>query len=285
MSLELKAVGFSYLPGTPMSVKVLEAVDFELRPGEVVCLMGSTGAGKSTLLQLMCGLLPPTRGEVILDGATQGRSRAGMMALCRAAGILMQSPERQLFAETLERDVSFGPRNQGLVGEELAGRAREALAAVGLEPDAYAARSPFSLSGGEMRRAALAGVLAMRPSYLLLDEPSAGLDLPGRELLYAILERLREEGRGVLLVTHDWEEVEAVGDRVAVLAAGRLAVCGGVGEVLASWEGWEEAGLRPPPLAEVLRGLRRRGLDLPSCAVSPEEAARIIAAAVGGGGI
>ena len=212
MGILLRDVALTYLPGTPMSREVLSCIDLELEAGEILCLVGRTGAGKSTLVHIMGGLLPATCGEMALDGKSLD-GRGGMRALRSAVGVLMQSPERQLFAETVEKDVAFGPRNRGVRGEDLAAAVRGALASAGLDPEEYAFRPPFSLSGGEMRRAALAGVLAMRPRYLLMDEPSSGLDLPGRRLLYGILEKQREQGVGILLVTHDWDEVELLADR------------------------------------------------------------------------
>lgn len=282
LGLALKGVDFTYLPGTPMAREVLAGVDLELQPGEILCLMGKTGVGKSTLLQVMCGLIPPTGGEVALDGNRVDGSRKGGLALRKAVGILMQSSEKQLFAETVERDVAFGPRNQGLAGDELDRRVREALLAVGLDPDTYARRSPFSLSEGEMRRTAMAGVLAMRPRYLLLDEPSSGLDLPGRDNLYHILSSLREEDKGVLVVTHDWDEVATLADRVFLLAGGHILASGDKEEVTASTEELQRAGLQPPPLVKVLAELRRKGMNLPPYMSSPVEAASLIAAAIKG---
>jgi len=208
--------------------------------------------------------------------------RTGMRALRGAAGVLLQSSQKQLFAETVEKDVAFGPHNLGLRGEELGAAVHEALVLVGLDPEAYSPRSPFSLSDGEMRRAALAGVLAMRPRYLLLDEPASGLDLPGRELLYRALAEQRERGVGILLVTHDWEEVELLADRVAVLSNGYLPLQGEKEAVLTAVEELEAAGLQPPSLVAVMAALRRYGIDLPSCLPSPGEAAALICDALGG---
>ncbi|MEW6552757.1 MAG: ATP-binding cassette domain-containing protein [Actinomycetota bacterium] len=280
MGISLNGVGFTYLPGTPMSKEVLKSIDIELREGEVLCLVGKTGAGKSTLLSVMCGMLRPTCGAVALDGEVIS-DRAGMSALRTAAGVVLQYSEKQLFAETVEKDVAFGPRNRGLHGEELATAVREALMLVGLDPGGYSPRSPFSLSDGEMRRCALAGVLSMRPRYLLLDEPSSGLDLPGRELLYGALAEQRERGVGVLVVTHDWEEVELLADRVAVLSGGEVPLQGEKEEVLTAVEELEAAGLRPPPLVAVLAELRGHGIDIPACLPSPGEAAEIICRALG----
>lgn len=266
-----------------MSREVLSCIDLELEAGEILCLVGRTGAGKSTLVHIMGGLLPATCGEMALDGKSLD-GRGGMRALRSAVGVLMQSPERQLFAETVEKDVAFGPRNRGVRGEDLAAAVRGALASAGLDPEEYAFRPPFSLSGGEMRRAALAGVLAMRPRYLLMDEPSSGLDLPGRRLLYGILEKQREQGVGILLVTHDWDEVELLADRVAVLSQGRIPLQGEKEAVLAAAGELEAAGLRPPAMVAVLAELRRRGLVFPACLPSPAEAARLIDGALKGAG-
>jgi len=282
VAIELKNIAFTYLPGTPMARQVLADIDLELKPGEILCLMGKTGAGKSTLLQIICGLLTPTSGSIALDGKVIGPSKTESIQLKRAANILMQSPEKQLFAETVERDVAFGPRNQGLAGSELSQRVRDALAAVGMDPDTYMDRSTFHLSQGEMRRVALAGVLAMRPRYLLLDEPSSALDPPGRDALYLTLRNLREEGKGVLVITHDWEEVELLADRVALLSQGSILASGDKQVVLPALEDITRAGLQPPPLVMILAELRRKGMDIPPYAASPEEAADLIAASLKG---
>jgi energy-coupling factor transport system ATP-binding protein len=283
VAIELKNIAFTYLPGTPMARQVLADIDLELKPGEILCLMGKTGAGKSTLLQIICGLLTPTAGSIALDGKVIGPSKAESIQLKRAANILMQSPEKQLFAETVGRDVAFGPRNQGLAGFELSQRVREALGAAGMDPDIYMDRSTFHLSQGEMRRVALAGVLAMRPRYILLDEPSSALDPPGRDALYLTLRNLREEGKGVLVITHDWEEVELLADRVALLSQGSILASGEKQVVLPALEDITRAGLQPPPLVMVLAELRRKGIEIPSYAASPVEAADLIAASLKGG--
>ena len=281
MGIALTGVGFTYLPGTPMAREVLASLDIDLNSGEILCLMGRTGVGKSTLINVMCGLLRATGGEIALDGENVGSSREGGRALREAVGILMQSSEKQVFAETVQRDVAFGPRNRGLKGDGLRRRVFEAMLAVGLEPEAFASRSPFSLSEGEMRRVALAGVLALRPRYLLLDEPSSGLDLPGRELLHRVLNDLRSDGVGILLVTHDWDEVEALADRIAVLSDKHIVLQGEKEKVITALAELERTGLRPPPVISVLAELRDRGLELPPYASSPAAAAALIAEAMG----
>ncbi len=281
MAINLRGIAFTYLPGTTLAAQVLRGVDLELREGEVLCLAGSTGAGKSTLIQVMGGLLRASGGEMSLDGRRL-EGRGGARVLRSAVGVLLQSCDKQLFAPTVEKDVSFGPRNRGSSGEEAARAAREALRCVGLDPALYRSRSPFSLSGGEMRRAALAGILAMRPRFLLLDEPSSGLDGAGRAQLHRVLRGLREGGTGVLMATHDWEEMEALADRVAVLAHGRIVLQGEVEAVLTAVDDLRAAGLQPPPLVGLLAELRLRGLEVPLCLPSAAEAAALIRAALGG---
>jgi energy-coupling factor transport system ATP-binding protein len=268
VGLQLRGINLSYLPGTPMARQVLHGVDIELQSGEIACLMGRTGAGKSSLLQVMCGMSAGS-GEVELDGHKMDPRSRGQ-ALREAVGILMQSSERQLFAETVERDVAFGPRNQGLSSQEAQARARQSLESVGMSPNSYGGRSPFSLSQGEMRRVALAGVLAMRPGFLLLDEPSSGLDAPGREILYHILETLKAEDKGILIVTHDWEEVERLADRVFLMAEGRIIAAGGKEEVLADTARLRQAGVSAPETVELLGELKNRGL------ISPPTALRLL---------
>ena len=282
MGISLRGIAFTYLAGTALAAEVLSCVDLDLREGEILCLAGASGAGKSTLVQVMGGLLRASRGELALDGR-RVTGRGGERALRGAVGVLLQACDKQLFARSVGEDVSFGPRNRGHGAEEAARLASEALLCVGLDPHAYAPRSPFSLSGGEMRRVALAGVLAMRPRFLLLDEPSSGLDAAGREQLHRILREQRERGTGVLVATHDWEEMEALADRVAVLSRGRAALQGETQAVLTAVEDLRAAGLQPPPLVELLAELRLRGLQVPPYLPSPEEAAALIRAALGGG--
>ncbi len=282
MGIRLEGVGFTYLPGTPMAREALEGIDLTLREGERVCLMGASGSGKTTLLCLVAGLYPPARGRVLLDGSRVDHSPSGLRRLREVVGILFQSPRRQLFAETVERDVAFGPRNRGLRGPLLAARAREAMKAAGLDPEEYSNRSPFTLSDGEMRLAALAGVLAMEPRYLLLDEPTAGLDPRGRHRLRRLIREMSERGAGVLVATHDWEEAEELADRVEVMAEGRIARSGDVESVAADYAVLRRAGLAPPPVPHLLALLRGKGLGVPERAASPGEAAESIKRAMEG---
>lgn len=238
--------------------------------GELVLVLGATGSGKSTLLRLAAGLLEPGAGRAEIDGAPLTRASArGSVAL------VFQDAESQLFADTLLDDVAFGPANLGASPEEAASRAREALVSVGLGPDEYGHRSPFALSGGEARRAAIAGVLAMSPRYLLADEPTAGLDTSGRRAVRSLLLGLRERA-GVVVVSHSAEEFIGFADQVLVLDAGRSSWTGSAPELVHDPSPLMRAGLIAPDVLEVMRLARERGVCSNSFTLDPEEAARIL---------
>lgn len=278
MSLELRGVGFTYGPGTRFETPALHGVDLALAPGELVLVLGATGSGKSTLLRIAAGLLAPLDGTVALDGVVV----TGPLADVRpGVGIVFQSPEVQLFADTVEADVAFGPHNQGLSEEAARREAHRALRAVELDPQVFGPRSPFSLSGGEARRAAIAGVLAMAPGYLLLDEPTAGLDPAGRIAIRSVVSAARADA-GVAVVTHDAEEFLGVADRVVLLAAGSIVFDGPADVLIQEPERFDEAGLRAPEVLRVQMLARERGVALPALSADPTEAARLLAAAHGG---
>jgi len=249
----------------PLWHTALSGVGLEIARGSCAAIVGVTGSGKSTLVQHFNGLLRPTSGTIVVDGVDVHATAADLRPLRRRVGMLFQSPEAQLFAPTLFADVAFGPRRMGLAPEEVRTRVGAALEAVGLPPHIYAARSPFDLSGGQMRRAALAGVLAIEPSVLVLDEPTVGLDADGRAEFYAYVRQAqRERGVTVVLVSHDMAEVAALADRLFVLHAGRLVAQGPPRDVFAEGERLREWGLLAPPLAELLAALRRQGLAAPA---------------------
>src|SRR5215210_6772719 len=227
MRLELKDVRHVYARGTPFEVEALRGVSLAVEPGEVLGIVGGTGSGKSTLVQHMNLLLVPTSGEVLVDGV-DARS-IEKRELRRRVGLVFQFPESALFAPTVEEDVAFAPRQLGLDEEEVRERVLEALVALGAAE--LATRSPFALSGGEKRRAAIAGVLAMKPEVLVLDEPTAGLDPATREELLALILGLRNAGISVVLVSHDLDEVAEVADRVCALREGRVLAVGTPAEV------------------------------------------------------
>ncbi len=284
MALELRGISFSYLPGTPLAREVLHGIDLEIHPGELLCLLGPSGSGKSTLAQIMNGLLAPSEGEVLLDGERVSAGWPELRELRRRVGLVFQNPERQLFAESVEADVSFGPRQHGLPKGEALDRAREAVGMLGLDFEELRQRSPFSLSFGQRRRVAIAGVLALDPSYLILDEPAAGLDPAGKRLMLDLVSSLREQGRGLVMITHNLEDAMQRADRVLLLKEGRAVGLGATGQVLADGTLLAEAGYRLPPLLAVLQGLQGSGLQVPAFARNPEEAAQAIAGAMRGGG-
>jgi energy-coupling factor transport system ATP-binding protein len=225
VALTLSDASFSYAAGTELEQAALDGASLEVSPGELVLVLGPSGSGKTTLLRLAAGMVAPTSGAVAVDGAT------GPVAFRGTVGLAFQRPETQFFAETVLDDVAFGPRNLGRSVGDAADDARTALASVDLDPDLFGVRSPFSLSGGEARRAALAGIMAMRPRYLLLDEPTAGLDASGRAAVLAAVSEARAAA-GVVVVTHDPEEFLGSADRVVVLDGGRAAYYGGVAGLL-----------------------------------------------------
>ncbi|HJZ49661.1 MAG TPA: energy-coupling factor transporter ATPase [Roseiflexaceae bacterium] len=260
-----------YQPG-PLQHQALLDVSLEIRRGSCTAIVGVTGSGKSTLVQHFNALLRPTAGDVIVDGIDAGRT-ADVRSLRRRVGMLFQSPEMQLFAPTVAADVAFGPRRLGLPAEEVHQRVSAALDIVGLPAARYGQRSPFALSGGQMRRIALAGVLASDPAVLVLDEPSVGLDAAGRDEIYSIVRRVqRQEGVTVVLVSHDMAEVAALADQVMVLHAGRLVEAGPPHSIFARAERLPAWGLLAPPLSELLALVRQGGVDVPASVATLEQA-------------
>jgi energy-coupling factor transport system ATP-binding protein len=256
-------LSYTYLPG-PLALAALADVSLEIARGSCVAIIGVTGSGKSTLVQHFNGLLRPTAGTLTVDGLDLTAPGLDLRALRRRVGMLFQMPEAQLFAPTVLADVAFGPRQAGLNLPEARARAIAALEQVGLPPATYAMRSPFELSGGQKRRAALAGVLALDPSVLVLDEPTVGLDAPGRAEFYTHVRRAqRERGVTLVLVSHDMAEVAALADWLVVLHAGQLVAQGPPNELFAEGERLSAWGLAAPPLADLLGQLRRAGLPLP----------------------
>lgn len=281
--LDCRDVTYTYMRGTPMETEALAGVTLQVEAGEAVGIIGPTGSGKSTLIQHFNGLLRPTSGRVLVDGRDLWAPRADRRRARQEIGLLFQFPEYQLFEETVRRDVAYGPRNLGLSGGEVAARADEALRQVGLDPARFGERSPFSLSGGEMRRVALAGVLAMRPRALVLDEPTAGLDPRGRRELLERIERLHRQGLTIVMVTHSMDDVARVAGRIVIMHAGRIAMQGTPAEIFAREDDLLAIGLALPQAARLVRELRRRGVSVPD-ALTLAEARRAIVAAVRGDG-
>lgn len=257
--LQTENLTYTYSAGTPFEKTAVDHVNLSIEKGELVGVIGHTGSGKSTLVQHLNGLLRPTSGRVLIDGEDIWARGADRRAVRFKVGLVFQYPEYQLFEETVEKDIAFGPANMGLPEDEIRERVREAAEFVGLDPDALT-KSPFELSGGQKRRAAIAGVIAMRPEVLILDEPAAGLDPAGRD---AILARIREyhqkQGTTVLLVSHSMEEIAENASRVLVLNHGGVAMYGTVEEVFARADELIAMGLDIPQVTQIFRKLKSRG--------------------------
>jgi energy-coupling factor transport system ATP-binding protein len=270
VALILDAVTAEYAAGTAVASRALEGLSLSVRAGELVLVLGPTGSGKTTLLRAAAGLLPLAAGVVEVDGAPV----VGPASCRGAVGLLFQRPEAQFFALSVEEDCAFGPRNLGRSVEESRTDAREALAEVGLDPVTFGPREPWTLSGGEARRAALAGVLAMRPRYLLLDEPTAGLDAGGREAVLAAVDRVRRTA-GVIVVTHDTEGFVERADEVLVLKAGRTAFLGDLAKFVHALPDLTSSGtVEPPEVARtLLLAATRAGVAPGELTLDPGEAA------------
>jgi len=265
MALVATAVSYAYGAGRAFGVEAVRGVDLTVECGELVVVAGTTGSGKSTLLRLLAGLLEPGAGSVMVDGVVSGDRQAR-----GAVAIVFQDPETQFFAETLRLDVAFGPRNLG--HEDPEGAADRALSVVGLDPEVYGPRSPFTLSGGEARRGAIAGALAMGSRYLLLDEPTAGLDATARQAVRDAL-RAERERSGIVVVTHDPGEFFDSADKVVALDVGMVAFAGSVGDLYADPGGYEGAGLELPPIVRTQLLARQRGMRLGGVTLDPVRAA------------
>jgi energy-coupling factor transport system ATP-binding protein len=276
MSIEVKNVTYVYMPKTPFERVALADVSLTIPEGSFTAIAGHTGSGKSTLVQHLNGLLTPTSGAVLVDGVNIGdKSKTGRQQAQTArqqVGMVFQYAEHQLFEESIATDIAFGPANQELSAEEIDQRVREAMGIVGLDYDTYHDRSPFSLSGGQMRRAAIAGVLAMRPKYLVLDEPAAGLDPSGREELLQQIKRLhKEQNMTIVMVSHSMEDIAKLADNVIIMAQGKVATQGSPREVFAQDNLLRQAGLRPPQIAVMMQRLSAAGLPVNSHVLTPEE--------------
>lgn len=284
MSIVFDKVSYTYMPKTAYEITALKNVSFEIKPGEFVAIIGHTGSGKSTLIQHMNGLISPTSGDVFVDGVNINTKKGKIKnkqqaqeikAAKQKVGMVFQYPEHQLFEETVYKDVAFGPRNIGVPENEINVRVRRSINFVGLDYDALKDRTPFSLSGGEMRRIAIAGVIAMRPPYVVLDEPSAGLDPKGRdEIFERIIIFHRISGATVILVSHNMEEVARMANRVIVLDDGKVSLDGDIKDIFLYGQSMLlKAGVNVPPIMNLIDILRKRGLDVNPGAITPDEAA------------
>ena len=264
--ISVRDVSYTYMTGTPFEKTALENISFDVAAGEVLAIAGHTGSGKSTLIQLVAGLIKLTSGTITIDGLPVSDKK-----IRRLVGIVFQYPEHQLFEETVERDIAFGPKNFGLSDAETSARVEEAMRQVGLDA-ALKKVSPFELSGGQRRRVAIAGILALKPKYLILDEPTAGLDpLAKKNLLQELFGVVRRSGVTIILVSHSMEDIARFASRVVVLAQGRVLFVGTPPELFAEEEILSRAGLEPPPITKLMRTL-----NLDESALTVDEAEKII---------
>lgn len=261
--LELKNICYTYGAGTPFEKKAVNDVSFSVNKGELIGIIGHTGSGKSTLVQMLNGLMKPTSGQVLLDGVDIWDKPKEIRKIRFKVGMVFQYPEYQLFEETVYKDIAFGPTNKGLSQEEIDKEVRRAARFTGLK-DELLDKSPFDLSGGEKRRAAIAGVIAMDPDVLVLDEPTAGLDPMGRDVLLSQIVRYHEERQNtVLLVSHSMEDIARVADRIVVMNKSKLVMFDETQKVFARGDELEKIGLRIPQITKIMSQLRKRGVDVP----------------------
>ncbi len=277
MSIKVKNVNYTYAEGTAYEIHALKDINLEIPDGQFVGLIGHTGSGKSTLVQHLNGLVKATGGRIYFDGRDIYGENFSMKELRSKVGLVFQYPEHQLFETDVLTDVCFGPKNLGFSKEEAQKKAKEALRMVGLGEE-YDARSPFELSGGQKRRVAIAGVLAMNPQVLILDEPTAGLDPKGRDEILDQIEKLQKErGITVVLVSHSMEDVARYVDRIIVMNHGEVRFDGAPKEVFRHYKELEEIGLAAPQMTYLMQKLKEKGADVDTDATTVEEAAETIA--------
>lgn len=271
--IETEDLSFVYGQGTPFEKKANDKLNIQIKEGEFVGIIGHTGSGKSTLVQMLNGLIKPTSGTVKLNGQNIWAAPKEIRKVRFKVGLVFQYPEYQLFEETVEKDIAFGPSNMGLSEEQIKERVRSAARFAGLK-DELLSKSPFDLSGGEKRRAAIAGVIAMDPDVLILDEPTAGLDPAGRDVLLAQIRQYHKERKNtVLLVSHSMEDIARTADRILVMNKGKAAMFDDTKTVFSRGEELEKMGLRVPQVTKIMARLQKMGYNLPSGILTVEQAA------------
>ncbi|WMI80591.1 energy-coupling factor transporter ATPase [Anaerotignum sp. MB30-C6] len=276
MSIKINQLTYIYNQGTAFEKKALDDVSLEIKKGEFVGLIGHTGSGKSTLIQHLNGIISPTKGEILLDGENIHKDKAKLKEVRRRIGLAFQYPEYQLFEMTVYKDVAFGPTNMMQSKDEIHKNVVAALETVGIAHDLYE-KSPFELSGGQKRRVAIAGVLAMNPEVLILDEPTAGLDPKGRDEILQAIKRLHQErGITVILVSHSMEDVAKLVDRIIVMHEGKVATTGTPKEVFCHVKELEAMGLAAPQVSYVFAALKEKGFDVPIDVFTIEEAKNVL---------
>lgn len=263
MSIKIENLNHVYMPKTPFEKIALNDINCEIKDGEFIALIGHTGSGKSTFIQHLNGLLSPTSGSIIVDGVNIADKKVKLSDIRKKVGLVFQYPEYQLFEETIEKDIEYGPRNLGISEEEISKRVKKSMVMVGLDYETYKDKSPFDLSGGQKRRVAIAGVIAMEPKVLILDEPTAGLDPKGREDILAQIKILHKEyGMTIIMVSHSMEDVAKIADRVIVMNSGEIVLDGEIAEVFKEVEVLEKIGLAVPQVTYLIRELRKKGFNI-----------------------
>ncbi len=282
--INVEDVNYVYQPGTPFEKQALSDINLEIPNGSITAIIGRTGSGKSTLVQLFNALIRPTSGRITINGTDITAKNADLRAMRFKVGLVFQYPEYQLFEETVFADVAFGPKNMGLSDEETERRVKNAMKFAGLD-EKYEKRSPFELSGGEKRRAAIAGVLAMSPEILILDEPAAGLDPVGRDGIFALIRELHLKNPEmiVIIISHSMEDVAEIADNIAVMNNGRIIMHGTVSEVFSQKELLSQIGLDVPQITQLAEKLRILGYPLPPDIYTVESAATALKKLIGGG--
>ena len=262
MEIKVENLNYIYMQGSPFEKHALKNINLEISDGEFIGLIGHTGSGKSTLIQHLNGLMEPTSGNVYLGGTDINEKNVDKLSVRKEVGLVFQYPEHQLFEETVYKDIAFGPKNLNLSKEEVDERVHEAMCHVGLD-ESYADKSPFSLSGGQKRRVAIAGVLAMKPSVLILDEPTAGLDPAGREEILTQVRALHLARKmTVIFVSHSMEDVAKIAERIIVMNKGEIAMDGRPSEIFKRADELCSIGLDIPQISKLIRVLRERGVDI-----------------------
>jgi len=273
MSIKIENLTHIYMPKSPFEKIALDNVSINIEDGEFIALIGHTGSGKSTLIQHFNGLLEATSGKIIVDGLDITDKKAKLTNIRKKVGLVFQYPEYQLFEETIAKDIEFGPRNLGLSDEEIHDRVVKSMEMVGLDYDTYKDKSPFDLSGGQKRRVAIAGVVAMQPTTLILDEPTAGLDPKGRDdILEQIIKLHKDYKMTIVIVSHSMEDVAKFAERIIVMNDGKVELQGTPAEVFKEVDTLEKIGLGVPQVTYLVRELRKKGFDISDNVFTIEEA-------------
>ena len=273
MTIKIENLTHIYMQNGPFEKKALDNVNIEIEDGDFVALIGHTGSGKSTLIQHMNGILKATDGHIFVDDVDITEKNVKLTDIRKKVGLVFQYSEYQLFEESIEKDIAFGPRNLGLSEEEINKRVIKAMNMVGLNYEAFKDKSPFDLSGGQKRRVAIAGVIAMEPKVLILDEPTAGLDPKGRDDILSQIKKLHDDfGMTIILVSHSMEDVAKIAEKVIVMDKGKVALKGKPEEVFKEVEKLEEIGLAVPQVTYLMKALKERGFNVSDNAYTIEQA-------------